>query len=285
VTLIFLKSGYVALFDVLGFSERVARDDLGGLDYIDTVVNLAGAYSRLGTILFSDTVVVYSLDESNESFHDIITVSSSLLHKLLGMNVPIRGAISYGSSRRSEHEGYGTVIAGRPIIEAHHYESRSQWVGIMLAPSLLRRRPDLSAAECSLKKDVGSAKVVRWDPDDEESELEIVYDEEGRLEIVRDEESSLEIVRRTLMIQPCLIPLEDESRTVAPFEGFAIVPVDPNAQDLREIWRSLNGFMERLLRLKELAPDARSQAKYRRSFKWLDEIHNRFHKVFGPYIP
>jgi hypothetical protein len=33
---------------------------------------------------------------------------------------------------------------------AHHYESRSQWIGIMLAPSVLERRPEITEANCAL---------------------------------------------------------------------------------------------------------------------------------------
>jgi hypothetical protein len=55
------NNGYVALFDVLGFSELVVRNGLGGLDrYIDTVVNVTSSFNQIDTILFSDTVVVYT---------------------------------------------------------------------------------------------------------------------------------------------------------------------------------------------------------------------------------
>lgn len=48
------KQGFVALLDVLGFSERVQRDpEAGGLDeYIDTVVDVTRPYNDLATVLF-----------------------------------------------------------------------------------------------------------------------------------------------------------------------------------------------------------------------------------------
>lgn len=195
------KRGYVALFDVLGFSDRVSRDALHGLDaYVDTVVNLASPDTHLGTILFSDTVVLYSFDDNDRMFYEIICVSSGLLHNLIAVNVPVRGAIAHGDFVRSEHERHhGTVIAGRPIIDAYHYESRLQWIGVMLTPSLLERRPDVSVDECSFEKGVGP------------------LDDGARFKVVRD----------TLMIQPCSIPLEDETGSLTSFDGFAVVPVNP----------------------------------------------------------
>lgn len=121
------KSGYVALFDVLGFSERVVRNGDGLDRYIQTVLNVTAPFEiqlkQLGAILFSDTVFVYTFDDEPNSFEDILTVSSRLLHAFIVSGVPERGAISHGEFVRSEHDEHGTVIAGRPIIDAHHYEA------------------------------------------------------------------------------------------------------------------------------------------------------------------
>lgn len=141
------KRGYVALLDILGFAERVARDsELGGLDrYIDTVLTISAPYQSLRVILFSDTVVLYSLDDSEGAYFDITGATSRLSFALLMQEVPLRGAIAHGAFSRSEYEVNGTVIAGPPIIEAHYYEARLQWIGVMVAPSVLRQLPDLDS--------------------------------------------------------------------------------------------------------------------------------------------
>lgn len=249
--------GYVALFDVLGFSDRVARGAIEGLDaYIDTVVRVTGN-QRVGTILFSDTVVLYTFNDGESSFNSIIGVSCALLHDLIDASVPVRGAISHGSFVRSEHGGHGTVIAGRPIIDAHHYESRLQWIGVMLTPSVLEHRPDLSAESCSL-----SAAASKADAKDRYL-------------------SALS----NLMIQPCdSIPLEDESGTATRFEGFAIVPISSNARDVADLRDSIDQSRRRLERLKQLAPEVRSQAKYQRSIEWLQRTRNNLVEAFGHKI-
>jgi hypothetical protein len=228
------KSGFVALLDVLGFSERVLRDALGSLDaYIETVLRITAPNRGLGTILFSDTVVVYSFDDSDDSFHAIIGVYSNLLHDLTLAGVAVRGAVSHGDFVRSEHNSHGTVLAGRPIIDAHHYESRLQWIGIMLAPSVLERRQDVSLNHCALS-------VTAALPDGPEQFVDALS---------------------RLMIQPCAaIPLEDASGRTTEFEGFAIVPISVKAERLRDLRDSIDNVRRRVERLKQLAPEARSQA-------------------------
>jgi hypothetical protein len=244
-------NGYVALFDVLGFSERVMRGAVGdGLDaYVNTVVHISQHGKRLGTILFSDTVVLYTFEDSEDSFNDIIGASCQLFHDLLMADVPVRGAISHGDFLRSEDERHGTVIAGRPIIDAHFYESQQQWIGIMLTPSLLERRPEITKEFCALA--AADAPVIAL---------------------------------ATLMIQPCSsIPLEPVSGQQTPFEGFAIVPLAGNEQTFRAIQSTLDGIRKKLERLKQLAPEARSQAKYQRTAEWLQQITQNFVDVLGDH--
>jgi len=252
------KHGFVALFDVLGFSDRVSRGAIEGLDsYINTVSRITRTYERLGTILFSDTVVFYTFDDGQDAFDSILSVSCAVLYDLIDASVPVRGAISYGPFVRSEHAEHGTVIAGRPIIEAHHYESRSQWIGVMLAPSVLERRPDLTAGSCSL-----SEAATKDNP--------------------RDRCQSALV---NLMVQPCKsIPLEDETGTVTDFEGFAMVPVLGRAKTVKDLRDGLDGSRQKLERMKQLAPEVRSQAKYQRSIEWVQHVRRQLADAFGHRI-
>ncbi len=137
------KQGFVALLDVLGFSERVSRSGASGLDgYIDTVVSLAQLYFGIDTILFSDTVVLYALDDTPEMYDEIVELTSALSYHLLLADVPTRGAVAYGDFARSERDSHGVVVVGRPIVEAHYFEAQLQWIGSMLAPSVLPQVPN-----------------------------------------------------------------------------------------------------------------------------------------------
>jgi hypothetical protein len=240
------KSGYVALFDVLGFSDRVVRNGLDGLDrYIETVIQVGEPFTQQrGTILFPDTVVVYTFDDSPNSFHDILTVSSRLLYAFIVSDVPVRGAISHGDFVRSEHDEHGTVIAGRPIIEAHHYEAQMQCIGVMLAPSVLEHVDDLPN-RCYLAK----AK-----------------------EKPAGSQSRFAAALNALMIQPWpSIPLEAVRGETTLYDGYVVVPIEM-VDCLDGIRNSLNGVGHKLQRMKQLAPEARSQSKYQRTIEWLNVV-------------
>src|SRR5262245_57830120 len=97
------KSGFVAMLDILGFSEQIARDsEVHGLDkYVDTVVKISSDLQNLKVILFSDTVVFYTLDDSPESFLTILKGCSHVIYSLLKHEIAVRGAVAHGPFRRS----------------------------------------------------------------------------------------------------------------------------------------------------------------------------------------
>lgn len=232
-------------------------DSTGSTAYIRTVTEITENHRSLGTILFSDTVVLYSFDDSDSSFHAIITACSRLSHSLILAGVPFRGALSHGEFLRSENEEHGTVIAGRPIIDAHFYESRLQWIGIMLAPSVLEHRQDLTVNACSLERALSR-------PEGTERAVEALF---------------------RLTIQPCAaLPIEGGNGHVTQFEGFAIVPISlREVPTLKGLQESLDQARTKLERLKQLAPEARSQAKYQQTTNWLNAIRSNFVTTLGDW--
>jgi hypothetical protein len=242
------KRGYVAVLDILGFSERVARDsELGGLDrYIDTVLAVSTPYHGLRVILFSDTVVLYSLDDSDMAFLNITEATSRLSFALLMQEVPLRGAIAYGAFSRSEYEANGTVIAGPPIIEAHYYEARLQWIGVMLAPSVLRQVTDL---------DFRTAV--------------------SRPRETEDSDAYFARVSRAAQVQRCAtIPVEGPGMPLGFLEGYAVVPLAPTANEPEALRRCMSDNLAKLRWLKQLAPEPRSQAKYQHAIAWLEPLYH-----------
>lgn len=243
------KQGFVAVLDILGFVERVDRDlELGGLDrYIDTVLEISQAYDSLGIVLFSDTVVIYSFDDSDGAFDDIVACTSWLCHGLLMQDVPLRGAIAHGAFSRSEQQAHGTVVAGRPIIEAHYFEAQLQWIGVMLAQSVLRKRPNLVS--------LGQLSGPRND---------------------EDREAYFNRVIHGAMVQPCpRIPVEPVPGANTEYlEGYAIVPISRTASTPEELLKNMSDVLAKLKWLKQLAPNQRSQAKYQHSIKWLEPLYH-----------
>lgn len=242
------KQGFVALLDVLGFSDRVSGEGTRGLDtYIDTVVGLAQLYFGIDTLLFSDTVVLYALDDSPAMYDQIVELTSALSFHLLMADVPTRGAIAYGSFARSERESHGVVVAGRPIIEAHYFESQLQWIGVMLAPSVLRQVPALATS--------GPLSGPRGG---------------------EEPEQYLDRVRREARVQRCSrIPVQGRGQSDASvLEGFGVVPLPRPLETLENVRDGISQTLAKLRWLKQLAPEPRAQAKYQHSIAWLEGLYS-----------
>ncbi len=240
------KRGFVALVDILGFSDRVARDaELGGLDrYIDTVLSVINAYGQLRVILFSDTVVIYSLGDSEDDYAAVTKALSRLSHQLLMQEVPLRGALAFGPFARSEQDQHGTVVAGQPIIEAHYFESRLQWIGVMLAPSVLRQLPDLASRTGVSGPGTGESP-----------------------------EAYFARASRAAIVQHCSgIPVESNGVS-GTLEGYAIVPLADDAVTPEAIRTCMSTVLAKLRWLKQLAPEPRAQSKYANSVAWLEPLY------------
>lgn len=232
----------VALLDVLGFSDHIRQSGTDGLDgYLGRVVQLAQLYFSVDTILFSDTIVLYGFDDKNETIDQLLELTSVLAYELLALGFPTRGAIAHGDISVSEPGGRGVVVAGVPIVDAHVCESQTDWSGTMLAPSILRRIRDLSHFESILTNPPESPDRFRM-----------------RLAKTR--------------VQPCAkIPFKGDA-THPYLEGFAVVPLPRVLEQRGELIRGLKTAIGHLKRLKQLAPDPRSQAKFQHSIVWLEEF-------------
>ena len=184
-------------------SQRVRDEGVRDLnEYVGLV--LEDAYSFVGqlrVIMFSDSIVAFTADDSDESFEAITSFASQLLYRLILAKIPVRGAISHGEIVRSNDRDAGVVIAGPPVIEAHHYECQQQWIGVMLAPSIHKRFANLPE-RCDL------------------STL--------RQKHPQDSLSLLVAVHKSAKVQPYAdIPLEPTKGTITPYDGYAVVPMAP----------------------------------------------------------
>jgi hypothetical protein len=143
----------LALFDVLGFSQRVKRDGILKVlatyrDLIDTAV-LEPARRCLGTVntpegrvmslfvlpvryaYFSDTILLWVPLEQVFAAA-FVTRCADLMCLALRKGVPLRGALSLGEAVM--HKATNTYL-GEPLIEAAKLEKGQNWVGLTLANS------------------------------------------------------------------------------------------------------------------------------------------------------
>jgi hypothetical protein len=238
---------YVALLDVLGFSALVAGEgsDRRLRDYLDLLRGVRRE-PDVRYVAFSDTIVFVSRDGSHESFRAILRTCSETLGSLLKGQIPVRGAISFGSVFISRSAG-GAFVAGRAVLDAFEFEKKQDWVGVMIAPSALRENPAM-APQCAV-------------------DLALPGEIAQRRDWVRGIRDQLGIAA---YLQPCHgIPFHGgHPLDVSSFDGLAVVPslgtCDPAG--LRD---AIAECRQVLLRLRSLAPDPEAQAKYDRSYNWL----------------
>lgn len=102
------------------------------------------------SVVFSDTIVLYSESNSPKDFHAIFTAVLNLFSKALHYCVPIRVGISKGIFYADELR---SMYAGPALIDAYDIGEASQWLGIVLSPQV---------GEDAVREDLrnGSTKIV-----------------------------------------------------------------------------------------------------------------------------
>ncbi len=131
------KSRWVAFFDLLGTKEIIRNESS-----LDVFVAYSRAIAKLKTsgklfqsvkrAWFSDSFVIYTPDNSAQSFVAIESVSRWFLCFLVTAGIPARGAISYGSFYADREN---SLYFGSPLIEAYEYGEAQNWIGFILCPS------------------------------------------------------------------------------------------------------------------------------------------------------
>jgi hypothetical protein len=240
------KEGYIALLDVLGFEQLVARESyVEELERYTDTIRRASDNSALEFVLFSDTIVITTFATDEGSLKNLVRSCSRLFGELLVEEIPLRGAIAKGSFLRNKTDA-GVFLAGRAVVDAYRFEKKQDWVGILLTPSVLKSMPSLRTL-CR----VPGANLVGAD--------------------LAREAANLEWMR---CIQPCnSVPFHGDI-PVEPggYDGFAIVPTRSDLQTRDQILAENRQMQEALLRLKSLAPDPSAQKKYESTRIWLNSL-------------
>lgn len=144
----------LALFDVLGFSRRMADKKIDAMfstyqKLISDVIikepmRCIGAHdmgdgTKCPTLFsadirytyFSDTILLWMPLEKMFA-GPFVQRCTDLVCEALSMKIPLRGAISLGEAVMHKSTG---MYLGEPIIEAHKLEAAQDWTGVAFAPS------------------------------------------------------------------------------------------------------------------------------------------------------
>lgn len=249
------KTGYVALIDVLGFRELVGRAD--NLDevkaYVEVVQSLTKVEgSQLEVVVFSDNIVINTRADTDVAFRELVVTCSNLMFALIQKKIAIRGAIAHGLFLRSQSNDQGTVVAGRPIVDADYYQHQQDWVGIMLTPSTVRNIPDLP----KMCRASTRSRVMAATPGTKSGEQE-----EMRW-------ISANLLATHLQPWP-RIPFHGSAQ----YEGYAVVPIPKDAHRVDQVTKSFGEVQAVLNWMKAGAPSPEAQSKYSNTVTWLSHVH------------
>jgi hypothetical protein len=243
-------TGYVAFLDVLGFRSinySVKSDEIlkKYVSIVDKAILNENA-SKLDYVIFSDSVIVNSFSDDDESFLQMLGACSELFRELLLEGIMVRGAIAHGEYLYSSKER-GKFVAGKPIIEAYTYEGKQDWIGIMLCPSVTNKHEDLKT-RCAHQR---------------------------ARELSTTECSNAEIVRMPALLTSWNIPFHKENMAlldeVTIFEGYAVLPTGKSVT-LVNIVDTLVKIRQSLEIKKMAAPGPKEQDKFRKTIYWLNSL-------------
>jgi hypothetical protein len=118
---------YVAFIDIMGFKDMVARSSHE--EIYDMMKNINKVKRELENVkwtdiddritkstFYSDSIIIYSKDNSINSAQNINSTISALTNDLLASGIPHKGAIAFGKMTRDERR---SIFFGQPLIDAY----------------------------------------------------------------------------------------------------------------------------------------------------------------------
>ena len=234
--------GYLAFLDVLGFSALVADGSSRIDSYFESLKRVTEPVD-IPFVVFSDSIILTTKGDGEQDLLTLAETCSRLLFDFIEKDICIRGAIAFGSYVRREIND-SIFIAGRALIDAYRFEDAQNWVGVMIAPSALRRVPDLGD-RCRLEE-----FATAQDPNSFKA-IDTIWPR---------------------VIQRCAaIPFHEAGPS--DFRGFAVVPTNEDTGPTANS-EGISRAMQRLQWLESLAPTPAAQYKYKHTLVWLSRIRS-----------
>lgn len=156
---------FIAYFDYLGFKDFIDNNNLeeqsrimnnnfrdmehalgkGKLKTVRIGVIADLSDSRINCINFSDTVVFFTNDNSENSLKEILEVAYEFNFREVVHCFPVRGALVYGEMAYVDHKqsnGYGGVynvnsVYGKGLVKAHLRAEEQNWAGTLIDVSFI----------------------------------------------------------------------------------------------------------------------------------------------------
>lgn len=135
---------YVAHFDMLGFKSAILRNvdeswgalsDLQGITHKIQMseIGVKGSNrrfsNRIRSVIFSDSVLVFTLQDEVEDLLSILILTCQLFGDSLARCLPLRGGISYGDFYYNSDLN---LYCGQPFVNAYIIGESAHWSGVVI---------------------------------------------------------------------------------------------------------------------------------------------------------
>jgi len=146
------KNCWLAYFDILGFRQFVeTASQPWELLLVRTrheralkaLQAISKNMDKLDYAHFSDTFIIFSSDDSKQSYIVIQEAAKYFIEKCITIKVPIRGAISLGllTDVFNKEE---KILIGPALIDAYDYGENQEWIGLILTKKASNKRKELN---------------------------------------------------------------------------------------------------------------------------------------------
>ncbi len=124
---------FVAFLDIMGFKDMVARNShkniYNSLHAITSDVKQGKWHMDSYISIFSDSIVIFSRDQTQKSFHDLIWSVLIIFTRFLLLDIPLKGCLSFGTLTVDREK---QIFFGQPLIDAYLLEEDLLYFGVIL---------------------------------------------------------------------------------------------------------------------------------------------------------
>lgn len=124
---------FVLFLDIMGFKDMVARNThkhiYKNFQSLAKSVLSEKRSTNIYTSIFSDSIVIFSRNKSQEALHDLVWAASSIFIYSLTLHIPLKGCLSFGKLTVDREL---QVFFGQPLIDAYLLEEELLYFGVVI---------------------------------------------------------------------------------------------------------------------------------------------------------
>jgi len=169
----YTKNRFVAFLDIMGFKDRVARNNhneiLTELEVFQSNISQYVSYHRDANIqlaLFSDSILIYSQNDTVDSLHALADITSHIMMYAIQQEkpIPLKGAIAAGRMTCNQTK---QLYFGQALIDAYLLEENVKYYGVLVHHSAegylkLSEFPEFRDVKAPLKGGDISHYELKW---------------------------------------------------------------------------------------------------------------------------